>query len=359
METIRRPAEHRHAAELAALEACDSFPRPPGWRLSPRMVETFLLGAEKPVSIAPKYVGDRALIQVAIATLASDRALLLIGEPGTAKSWLSEHLAAAISGSSELMIQGTAGTTEEQIKYSWNYALLLSQGPSESALVKSPLYRGMEGGRVVRLEEITRIAPEVQDSLISTLSEKSIAVPELGKTAYAARGFNVIGTANTRDRGVNEMSSALKRRFNFVALPVLADPETEMRIVARRVQELQNEFDVKCEVPRDVVRLVTTVFEELRQGRTLDGKATVKSPSAALSTAELISVLFNGAILSSQFGGGRLTAEESARSMIGAISQENPEDLRALAEYVECGGAGRQDGTWKEFHAAVRRHLGE
>lgn len=322
------------------------------------MVETFLLGAETPVPITPKYVGDRALVQVAIATLASDRALLLIGEPGTAKSWLSEHLAAAISGSSELMVQGTAGTSEEQLRYSWNYAMLLSQGPSESALVKSPLYRGMESGRVVRLEEITRMAPEVQDSLISVLSEKSIAVPELGKTAYAARGFNVIATANTRDRGVNEMSSALKRRFNFVALPVLSDPETEMRIVERRVRELQSEFDVRCEVPRDVVHLVTTVFEELRQGKSGDGKATIKSPAASLSTAELISVLFNGAILSSQFGGGRLTVEESARSMIGAISQENPEDLRTLAEYVECVGAERRGAAWKEFHAAVRRQAG-
>src|SRR5688572_13907175 len=150
MSEIRLPAEVKFADELRALAAADRAPRPPGWLLSPRAVETYIFGAAQAVdgvTIRPKYVGDRALIQVAIATLASDRALLLIGEPGTAKSWLSEHLAAAISGTSGLIIQGTAGTSEEQIKYSWNYALLLAEGPSERALVPSPVYRAMTQGK--------------------------------------------------------------------------------------------------------------------------------------------------------------------------------------------------------------------
>src|SRR5688572_27720309 len=128
------------------------------------MVEAFIMGTDEAlplptggsVSITPKFVGDRRLVQVAIATLASDRALMLAGEPGTAKSWLSEHLAAAISGTSQLIIQGTAGTTEEQVKYSWNYALLIAEGPSRRALVESPILRGMQQGQVVRLEELTR-----------------------------------------------------------------------------------------------------------------------------------------------------------------------------------------------------------
>src|SRR5689334_18725912 len=216
MPEIRLPAETKYAAELKALAQSDTSPRPPGWRLSPRAVETYVMGTDKLVNgvpITPKYIGDKALVQVAIATLASDRALMLVGEPGTAKSWLSEHLAAAISGTSSLIVQGTAGTSEEHIRYSWNYALLLAEGPSPRALVPSPVYRAMQGGKFARVEEITRTTPEIQDSLISILSEKQLAVPELDTIVSAQRGFNVIATANTRDRGVNEMSAALKRRF--------------------------------------------------------------------------------------------------------------------------------------------------
>src|SRR5262245_41213028 len=234
MAEIRLPAERKHEAELQALVASDKGAKPPGWALSPRAVETFVMGSDKPiggVKITPKYVGDRSLVQVAIATLASDRALMLAGEPGTAKSWLSEHLSAAISGTSQLIVQGTAGTTEEQVKYSWNYALLIAEGPSRRALVERPILRGMQQGQVVRIEELTRCAAEVQDALISVLSEKQVAIPELDEVVAARRGFAVVATANTRDRGVNDMSSALKRRFNFVTIPVVADLEQEAAIV--------------------------------------------------------------------------------------------------------------------------------
>ena len=304
-EVVRQPAEVRCAAELAALRGADQGARPPGWQLSPRAVETFVLGSREPVKsadgaaveITPKFVGDRRLVQVAIATLASDRALMLAGEPGTAKSWLSEHLAAAISGTSLLVVQGTAGTTEEQVKYSWNYALLIAEGPSRRALVESPILRGMQQGQVVRLEELTRCAAEVQDALISVLSEKQVAVPELDEVVPARRGFAVIATANTRDRGVNDMSSALKRRFNFVTIPVVANVEQEAAIVERRSAELLTELGVPTRVPRDLVTLLATVFSELRRGQTVDGKAKVKSPSTVLSTAELISVVADGALV--------------------------------------------------------------
>src|SRR4051812_30858013 len=201
MADVRLAAEKKYAKELEALIASDKGSRPPGWAMTPRAVETYVLGSDTPVGGVPitaKYIGDRALVQVAIATLASDRALMLVGEPGTAKSWLSEHLAAAISGTSNLVVQGTAGTSEEHIKYSWNYALLLAEGPSQKALVPSPIYRAMQAGKFARLEEITRTASEIQDALISILSEKQIAVPELGEMVAAQRGFNIIATANTR-----------------------------------------------------------------------------------------------------------------------------------------------------------------
>src|SRR5690606_31255391 len=179
---LRPHAEQEHAAELAALAAADDRPRPPSWRLSPWAVVTYLLGGTLPdgTEITPKYVGPRRLVEVAVATLATDRALLLLGVPGTAKTWVSEHLAAAISGDSTLLVQGTAGTAEEAIRYGWNYARLIAEGPSPAALVESPVLRAMRDGKIARLEELTRIAADVQDSLITILSEKTMPIPELG-----------------------------------------------------------------------------------------------------------------------------------------------------------------------------------
>src|SRR4029453_11350242 len=143
---LRTPAEREFAEELAALAKVDTRQKPPNWRLSPWAVVTYLIGGklENGVVVSPKYVGQRRLMEIAVATLATDRALLLLGLPGTAKSWVSEHLAAAISGDSTLLVQGTAGTGEEAIRYSWNYARLLADGPSRSALVASPVMVGME-----------------------------------------------------------------------------------------------------------------------------------------------------------------------------------------------------------------------
>jgi MoxR-like ATPase len=359
MPDIRLPAEIKYEAELSALAAHDKAPRPPGWSLSPKAVETYIMGSDNPafgVPITAKYIGDRALIQVAIATLASDRALMLVGEPGTAKSWLSEHLAAAVSGTSALVVQGTAGTSEEQIKYGWNYALLLAEGPSPKALVPSPIFRAMKEGKFARLEEITRASSEIQDALISILSEKQIAVPELGEAITAQRGFNLIATANTRDRGVNEMSAALKRRFNFVTIPVVDDLEQEIRIVTGREADLRTEYQVGVEPPAELARLLVTMFQELRAGMTKDGKTKIRPPSSPLSTAEAISVLFNSGILAAHFGDGKVTPEELSRSLSGAIGKEGEGDLKVLREYCETVAKGRA-GLWKEFYAAARSRL--
>ena len=359
MTEIRLPAEAKYKAELDALALHDKAPKPPGWRLSPRAAAAYVLGAPEPVggvTITPKYIGDRSIVEVAIATLASDRALMLVGEPGTAKSWLSEHLSAAISGTSGLIVQGTAGTSEEHIKYGWNYALLLAKGPSHEALVGSPIFRAMHEGKFARFEEITRTAPEIQDALISILSEKQIAVPELGEIQSAQRGFNIIATANTRDRGVNEMSAALKRRFNFVTVPVVEDLEQEIRIVTRREAELRTDYQVGVEAPADLSRLLVTLFQELRAGMTKDGKTKVKPPGSVLSTAEAISVLFNSGILAQHFGKGTVTAEDLSRSLVGAVAKEGGDDLKALREYCETVAKGR-GGLWKELYSATRGKL--
>ncbi|MBO0687215.1 MAG: AAA family ATPase [Candidatus Dormibacteraeota bacterium] len=354
-EVLRLNAEQQFAEELAELDAADSRQRPPNWRLSPWAVTTFLLGGrlDSGFEVSPKYIGDRRLIEVAVATLATDRALLLLGLPGTAKSWVSEHLATAISGTSTLLVQGTAGTAEEAIRYGWNYALLLSKGPSMDALVPSPVMRAMREGRVARVEELTRMQSDVQDTLITILSEKLLPIPELDTQVQATRGFNVIATANNRDRGVNELSSALKRRFNTVVMPVPESGEEEARIVQMRASALGRALELPAEPPAlEEIRRVVTVFRELRSGETEDGKAKVKSPSGTLSTAEAISVVTNGMALAGHFGDGRLRAADLAAGMVGAVIQDPVQDRVAWLEYIETVVKER-DG-WKDLYRAAR-----
>ena len=268
--SLRLAAEEIFAHELTALAAGDARPRPPNWKLSPQAVVTYLMGgkAADGAEITAKYVGNRRLMETAVATLATDRALLLLGVPGTAKSLVSEHLAAAICGSSRRLVQCTAGTDENQVRYGWNYALLLAKGPSREAIVPTPIMRAMQDGAIVRLEEMTRMGSEVQDTLITILSEKTLPIPELDDAVDAARGFNVIATANNRDKGVNELSSALKRRFNVVVLPLPATPEEETGIVVKRVAEIGAGLQLPPIAPadREIARIVT-LFRELRDGR--------------------------------------------------------------------------------------------
>ncbi len=286
-DVLRAHAEQQYAEELTALAAADDRPRPPSWRLSPWAVSLYVLGGELPdgTAIEPKYFGSRRLVEIAVATLATDRALLLLGVPGTAKTWLGEHLAAAISGSSTLVVQGTAGTAEESLRYGWNYARLLAEGPSREALVPSPVMRAMETGALVRVEELTRIPADVQDALITILSEKSLAVPELDSEVQARPGFNVIATANNRDKGVNELSSALRRRFNTVVLPLPDTLEEEVEIVRTRVEALGRSLSLPADLESlSEVNRVVQIFRELRSGVTADRRTTLKSPTATLST---------------------------------------------------------------------------
>jgi MoxR-like ATPase len=351
-DAVLRPhAETQFAAELAALARTDDRPRPPGWRLSPQAVVTYLLGDGD--TITPKYVGARRLMEVAVATLATDRALLLLGVPGTAKTWVSEHLSAAISGDSTAMVQGTAGTPEEAIRYGWNYARLLAEGPSRDALVPSPVFRCMAEGRIARVEELTRMPADVQDTLITILSEKTLPIPELGEEVQARKGFNVIATANDRDRGINELSSALRRRFNTVVLPVPADAEEEVGIVTRRVADLGRALELP-EVPAaaDEIRRVVTVFRELRNGVTEDGGTKLKSPSGTLSTAEAISVVTNGFALAAHFGDGVLRAADVAAGIVGAVVKDPAADGVIWREYLEA--VVREREGWRDFYRAAR-----
>ena len=348
---LRHHAEQQFAEELEELKKSDARQRPANWELSPWAVCTYLLGGEldNGFTVSAKYIGNRRIIETAVATLATDRALLLYGVPGTAKSWVSEHLAAAISGDSTRIIQGTAGTSEEQMRYGWNYAELLSKGPSRAALVESPLMRAMSEGRIARVEELTRIPADVQDTLITILSEKTLPIPELNDEVQAVRGFNLIATANNRDKGVNELSSALKRRFNTVILPVPATEEEEISIVSKRVSEMGRALEPPA---MHEVRRVVQIFRELRNGQTEDGKTKLKSPTGTMSTAEAISVLNSGMALAAHFGDGVLHARDVAASLVGAVVKDPVQDDLVWREYLETVVKERSD--WKDLYRACR-----
>lgn len=369
-EQLRQPAEELYSDQIEALRQNDPDSPPPTWKLSPRSVLKYVVGGETlkanlngstiDVPITRKFFGDDGIVERAIVTLASERALLLVGEPGTGKSWLSEHLAAAVSGNSTLTVQGTAGTTEEHIKYSWNIARVIAEGPLPENMIPSPTMIAMRGGGLLRFEEITRCVPDVQDSLVSILSDKSISVPELPdhNTVWARPGFNVIATANTRDQGVNELSAALKRRFNYIHIPIVADQKTEVDIIQQRSADLTSRYNVPTRMAPSIVKLLATVFREFRNGKTNEG-VSIKQPSTTVSTAEAISVALDSALHAQFFGLGNISAADVARNLVGSIVKEDTADLAVVKEYAVVVARKRatKDKDWKEFHDALVESL--
>src|SRR5947209_2448976 len=369
-DVLREPAEVRYADQLEALRQNDAETPPANWKLSPRSVLAYVTGGKTlkaningksvEVPITRKFFGDDGVVERSIVTLASERALLLVGEPGTGKSWLSEHLAAAISGTSMLTIQGTAGTTEEHIKYSWNIARVIAEGPRPDNLIPSPTMVAMRAGGLLRFEELTRCVTDVQDALVSILSDKAVAVPELpdDNMVFARPGFNVIATANTRDQGVNELSAALKRRFNYVYIPIVGDQKTEVKIVQQRSTELLERYNLPAKINPSVIELLATVFREIRDGKTADG-VSLKKPTTTLSTAEAIGVALDAALHARFFGVGEVGPADVARNMVGVVVKEDQEDKGALKEYATLVAKKRgvKEKAWKEFHDALVEQL--
>jgi len=366
--TLRPPCEILFAEELAALKAHDSGKKPAGWHLSPKSVRMFIVGSDekslnhewvgnrRSTVIRRKFYGDDALIDRCIVTLLGNRGLLLVGEPGTAKSMLSELLSAAVSGVSTLTIQGTAGTTEDQIKYSWNYAMLLAEGPKPGALVPSPLYTAMKVGSIVRFEEVTRCQPEIQDCLISIMSDKVLHVPELrgaDSVLFAEKGFNVLATANIRDRGVHEMSSALKRRFNFETVNPISDRKLETKLVTEQTETLLREAQVPVACPPDVMEVLVSTFQDLRSGSSGDG-TVVERPSTVMSTAEAVAVGFSAGLEAHYFGNGELEGGHIARQLLGTVLKDNPDDAKKLRQYfdVVVKAKAKKNRAWQSYWEA-------
>jgi len=358
------PAEDRYAEELAFLAAFDSAERPPGWQLSPQAVVTFIRGSDgqklklpggpTSLAIAEKFVGDRAIVERCVVTLAGERGLLLVGEPGTAKSMLSELLCAAISGTSELTIQGTAGSTEDQFRYSWNYAQLLASGPSEDSMVPSPIMRGMQHGRLVRVEEVTRCLPEVQDSLISLLSERRLMIPELNGdigSVFAKPGFNLIATANLRDKGVSEMSAALKRRFNFEVIAPISSHAREVELVKRQSAALLAESSVQTPVDDGLLEVLVTAFRDLREGRTVEGW-TVEKPGTVMSTAEAVAIAAAIGRQSTFFPSQKDPLSLLPGHLLGVVLKDDAQDRSRLLAYWDSVVKRRSEGgarSWKRL----------
>lgn len=361
---IKPPPEVMFEHELVALRATDQGPKPDNWLLSPQAVRTFILGSRKPlpcgkdeIVISQKFYGDEALVERCIITLAGSRGLMLVGEPGTAKTMLSEILSAAISGSSLNTVQGTAGTTEESIKYTWHYPLLLSNGPTEEALVPAPVYNGMSRGIMTRFEEITRCSSEVQDTLISIMSDKLMLIPELGQQGvlYAAPGFNIIATANTRDRGVHEMSSALKRRFNFETVHPIRDVRLEAEIIKRGAQ--QHLAHLGTQMSEDVIQLLATIFLELREGVTKEGHR-IDKPGAVMSTAEATGVYTQSVMSAYYYGKNRIEMSDVVSHLAGTIVKDSSESLKKLEQYFQTVIKSRsveEGGLWTELYEARSR----
>jgi len=362
------PAEVRYADELAALRAIDTAPRPAGWQLSPAAVVDFIAGtggerirppkgsaaSGGPVEITEKFVGPRDILQRCVVTLAGQRGLLLVGEPGTAKSMLAELLAVAISGSGALAVQGTAGTTEDQVRYGWNYAMLLDRGPCEAALVPSPVLQAMRAGRLVRFEEVTRCLPEVQDALISILSERRMMIPELPGEAgsvFAAPGFNVIATANLRDRGVSEMSAALKRRFNFETIAPIGDAQREAALVATAAAAALADGPEPPRVDQSLVQLLVTIFRDLRSGRTDEGWQ-VNQPSTVMSTAEAVAVASAITREGAFFPSGFDPVSRLPGHLLGVVMKDDAKDRERLLAYWDSAVRRRaEDGgpLWRRL----------
>jgi MoxR-like ATPase len=186
-----------------------------------------------------------------------------------------------------------------------------------------------------------------------------MAVPEReddGRVLFARVGFNIIATANTRDRGVNEMSAALKRRFNFETIPPIANIHHEMELVQRETERLLQRSGVPMTLPPELTELLVTTFHELRTGKTGDGKA-LESLNTVMSTAEAVSVGYAAAIHAYYYDAGALTPAHLLQSLLGSALKDAPEDRDKLRHYFNHVVKDRHGAAWRALYEA-RHELG-
>lgn len=347
----RLPAEQNFADELERLRNWDPAPVPPGWQMSPLAAEKFIIGNPN-LNIKKKFVAPTSVVTRIIISLCTQRGGLLIGEPGTAKSWLSELLCAAISGDSSLIVQGGAVNSVDQLLYSWNQAILQRQGPSPEALVPSPLYRAMRDGKFVRFEEMSRCQP-LQDAVLSLLSDRVITIPELSGeqgVLYAKKGFNIIATANSVDEGLHKMSAALKRRMNFEHIKPISHIDDEISVVMWETAKLNAAAGIDINLDPLPFEMLATIFHELRNGQTLDGRSTDRLAAAAMSTAEAVIVGHTLCVHSYYYQQGQLAYGQLLSFLLGSALKDNPEDRRRLLHYFDSEISNKAGEHWQQLY---------
>lgn len=348
----RPPAEVVFADEIQRLIEQETGKIPPGWNMSPLSVEKFILGDET-LGIEKKFVGSRETITRIIISLATNRGAMLVGEPGTAKSWLSELLTAAISGLSTLTIQGGAITNIHQLLYAWNDAIIRERGPVPEALIPGPLFSGMKEGKLVRFEEMARCSPSLQNAVLSILSERLLVIPELQgehATLFASEGFNIIGTSNTLDYGVGEMSAALKRRLNFETIRPIRKLDDEIGVVMREASRLFAASGIDVAPDTDVIAMLVTIFHELRMGQSVDGRSTDRLVTTAMSTAEAVTVAHAMGVYAYYYNQGKMQAESLVEFLIGAALKDNADDRRRMKHYFETEVALKKGLAWNTVY---------
>ena len=230
--------------------------------------------------------------------------------------------------------------------------MLFAKGPVEEALIPSPVYSGMSQGVITRFEEITRCPLEIQDSLISILSDKIMNIPEQNRVLFANAGFNIIATANTRDKGINEMSSALKRRFNFETVEPIKNPKLEGEIITSQCQTLLELSDIDVDIEYDVVDVLATTFNELRSGKSFEN-AKIQELNSVMSTAEAVSVYYQSALHSYYYGDKKIKMSTLVENLIGSVAKENKDDLPKLKNYFNNSvkmKAEKLGKRWKEYY---------
>ncbi len=353
----RMPAEHKFREELERLAAEDTHAVPPGWRMSPIAVEQFILG-DPDRGIRRKFVSEPGLVRRMIISLCTNRGSLLIGEPGTAKSWLSELVCAAISADSSLTIQGGSVSEINQLLYGWNDAIRNEKGPVPEALVPAPFYRAMAEGKLVRFEEISRCPQSLQDAILAIISDRIIVIPEIEGEAgvvVAREGFNVIATSNSVDEGVFKMSAALKRRLNYETIQPIRRVKDEIDVVMHELEGLNARSGVETPPDPAVIEVLVTIFHELRSGQSLDGRSTHRLASASMSTAEAVNVAHAMSVHAWYYEGGAMKPEHLVHFLVGSALKDEPEDRARLRQYFDTELARRDGEHWQQVYA--HRHL--
>ena len=348
----RVPAEQLFGDELVRLREADRHPVPPGWAMSPIAVEQFVCGDEV-LGVARKFVATEGVVRRIVISLCTDLGSLLVGMPGTAKSWLSELLAAAISRDSSLSVQGGAVSDIQQLLYTWNEALVQQKGPCREALVPSPVFRAMRDGKIVRFEELARCPQPLQDALLVILSDRVITIPELSGeegVLYARAGFNIVATSNSVDQGLYDMSAALKRRLSFELIKPIRHVHDEMDVVLQQLERHNKQSGIEIDPDPEVIEVLVTIFHELRNGQSLDGRSTDRLAGATMSTAEAVNVAHALSVHAYYYSDGRMTIDNLLHFIIGSTLKDKPEDRRRFLHYFDTEVARKSGSHWRKAY---------